>query len=87
MAMTMEKIVLKARSELNKLTGLELSSTLKTVRDDKGWHVSVEMVEKHSIPDGMDVLATYDALFDDEGNLLEFIRKGMRKRMETVSEG
>lgn len=87
MAMTMEKIILKARSDINKLTGLALSSTVKTVKDDKGWHVSVEMVEKRSIPDGMDVLATYDVLFDDEGNLLEFNRKGMRKRMETVSEG
>lgn len=87
MAMTMEKVILKARSDLNKLTGLEPSTTVKTARDDKGWHVSVEMVEKHSIPDGMDILATYDTLFDDEGNLLEFIRKGMRKRVDTISEG
>lgn len=87
MAMNMETVILKARSDLNKLTGLALSSTVKTVRDDKGWHVSVEMVEKRSIPDGMDVLATYDVLFDNEGNLLEFTRKGMRKRMETIPEG
>lgn len=86
MAMMIEKVIQQARENLTKLTGLELSSTLKTVRDDKGWHISVEMVEKHSIPDGMDILAIYDALLDDEGNLLEFNRKGMRKRIDTKPE-
>lgn len=84
--MTISDIVQKARNEIHALTGLELSSTLKTVKDERGWHVSVEMVEKRAIPDGMDVLAAYEAVLDDEGNLLEFSRKGMRKRMETVAE-
>ena len=84
MAMNIEDVIMKAREELNKLTGLELATTLKTNKDDKGWHVFVEMVEKHSIPDGMDILATYEAVLDDGGNLLEFNRQRMRKRMETV---
>jgi len=41
------------------------------------------MVEKQSIPDQMDILALYEALFDEEGNLIGFERKAMRKRMET----
>lgn len=84
MAMNIEDVILKTRKELNKLTGLEPATTLKIVKDEKGWHVLVEMVEKHSIPDGMDILATYEAILDDEGNLLEFNRGRMRKRMETV---
>jgi len=45
------------------------------------------MLEKQSIPDQMDILAVYETLFDEEGNLLGFERKAMRKRMETeVSE-
>lgn len=84
MTMNITDVILKARKELNKLTGLELATTLKTNKDEKGWHVLVEMIEKHSIPDSMDILAAYEAILDDSGNLLEFNRQRMRKRMETV---
>jgi hypothetical protein len=43
----------------------------------------VEMIEKHSVPDQMDILAVYETTLDDEGNLIEFKRKGMRKRIDT----
>jgi hypothetical protein len=76
-------LIEKAREELGKLTGLKASSTVGATKDAKGWHISVEMVEKHSIPDQMDILATYEALLDEEGNLLSFERKSMRKRIDT----
>ena len=83
MAMSILELVEKAREELGKITGLELSSTLGTVREEKGWKISMEMVEKHSVPDQMDILAIYDAIVDDNGNLIEFNRKGLRKRIDT----
>lgn len=86
MALTVAQLVELAREELSKLTGLELSTTLGTIKDEKGWHVSVEMIEKHSIPDQMDILATYEALLDDNGNLIEFNRKKLRKRIDTEIE-
>ena len=86
MSLTVGKAVQKARKELVEVTGLETSSTLSSSRDDKGWHVAVEMVEKRSIPDSMDILATYEVLLDDDGNLVEFSRKGMRKRTAIVTD-
>jgi hypothetical protein len=86
MALNIGNVIQKAKSELSTLTGLEPSSVLKTAKDEKGWHVSVELVEKRAIPDGMDILATYEVLMDEEGNIIEFGRKGMRKRMETMVE-
>lgn len=86
MAMTIPQLVEHAREELSKLTGLELSSTLGTVKDERGWHVSVEMVEKHSLPDGMDILATYEILLDNDGKVLEFNRTKLRKRIDTEIE-
>ncbi|KPJ62469.1 MAG: hypothetical protein AMS15_03760 [Planctomycetes bacterium DG_23] len=85
MSISIPKLVEKARGDLASLTGLELGSTLATVKDQKGWRVKVEMVEKKSLPDSMDILATYEVLMDDEGNVLEFRRAGMRKRIDTVS--
>ena len=83
MALTISKLIEKTREELSKVTGLELGSTVGAAKEEEGWRVSVEMVEKHSLPDQMDILANYEALIDDEGNLISFNRKGLRKRIET----
>ena len=83
MAVGMAQIVKNARSELNALTGLEVSSTIEVAREDDQWRVVLEVVEKHSIPEGMDILASYETQLDEEGNMLEFRRTGMRRRIDT----
>ena len=85
-ALSVLDLVERARDGLRRLTGLELSSTLRTIRDERGWLISVEAVEKHSIPDGMDILATYEILLDEEGEVLEFSRIKLRKRIDTQEE-
>lgn len=82
MALSIGEVIEKARADLNKLTGLEISSTVRAARDAEGWLVSMEVIEKHSIPDGMDVLATYETKLDSDGNMLEFKRIKMRKRID-----
>ena len=83
MALSIGEVIEKARSELSKLTALEIGSTVGAARDEDGWVVTVEVVEKHSLPDGMDVLATYETKLDPDGNMLEFKRLRMRKRIDT----
>lgn len=86
MALTLAEINERAREELSKVTGLELATTLSTAKVEQGWAVDVELIEKHSIPDGMDLLATYEALVDDFGNMLSFRRIRMRKRIDSEVE-
>ena len=86
MAVNIETIISKARNELKKIIGLEPSSVIGTSKDEKGWHVSIEMVEKKSIPDQMDILATYEVLLDENGTLLNFERKALRKRIDTAEK-
>ena len=83
MAVPIPKLVERAREDLSSLTGLELGSTLSVTKDEQGWRVQVEMVEKKSLPDGLDILATYAALMDGEGDMIEFRRMAMRKRIDT----
>ena len=83
MAIGMAEIVKKAPSELKALIGLDISSTIQAEKEGDEWLVSLEMVEKHSIPEGMDILAAYDTRLDEEGNMLEFKRVRMRKRIDT----
>jgi len=87
MAVSMAELIEKARSELANLTGLEPSSTLGAVKEGDGWAVSVEMVEKHSLPDQLDILANYEVSLDADGNVKGFTRKGMRRRMDVVEAG
>ena len=86
MAKNLKDLIEQVRKELSRLIGLKVSSTVGAVKDEEGWHISVEMLEKESVPDQMDILSLYEALTDEEGNLLGFTRKGMRKRMDVKVE-
>jgi len=86
MALAMADLITRAREELSKLTGLEISSVLGATKTEEGWNISIEMVEKYSIPDQMDILAVYNTLLDDDGNLLQFNRRKLRKRVDTEEE-
>ncbi len=83
MSAGMAQIVKNARSELNALTGLDVSSTIEVARDETEWRVVIEVVEKHSIPESMDILAAYETRVDGAGNMLDFRRIGMRRRIDT----
>jgi hypothetical protein len=83
MDVSITEVIEKARTELHKLAGLEISSTVGVVREDDWWLVTFEVIEKHSIPDSMDILATYETKMDFDANMLEFKRTSMRKRIET----
>lgn len=86
MALAMADLISRAREELSKLTGLELSSVLGATKTEEGWKISIELVEKYSIPDQMDILAVYDTILDDDGNMLQFSRRRLRKRVDTEEE-
>ena len=72
--MTGVEIAQRAREQLAFLTGLEPDTLSGLARHDDGWHVNVDFVELKRIPNATDVLATYEAVLDDKGNLLRHQR-------------
>lgn len=80
---SLAEVLETTREELRSLTGLRLSTTIGTARSDKGWLITVELVERASVPDSMDLLATYEVHVDREGHVIEFKRKGLRKRLDS----
>ena len=72
--MTGTEIARRAREQLAILTGLEAGTLSRLIREDDGWHVSVDLIELKRVPDTTDVLATYEAVLDDNGNLLSHQR-------------
>ncbi len=72
--MTGSEIAQLAKEQLAQLTRLKPSTVSALSKDEEGWHVAVDLIEMKRIPDTGDVLATYEALLDDEGNLLRYQR-------------
>lgn len=82
--MTPKEVSEKAKRELTALTGFKSPAAIGVSREGKDWLVTVEMVEKLSIPAGFDVLGIYAVRINATGELLGYEREGMRKRMETA---
>ena len=43
----------------------------------------MELLEKKSIPDSMDILGIYEVVIDEGGQLISLDRKGLRRRGDT----
>jgi len=82
MALKFVAAIKKARSELAAIIGLELESTISAHPEGDGWRVTLEAVEKKSIPDGMDILGIFEVNLDADGDISEFNRVRMRKRID-----
>ncbi len=84
--MEVTELVNKLVADFPPLINLPASSVLALSRSEDGWVVSIEMIEKKSIPDSMDVLACYEVSLDDGGNIRAFTRGRLRRRGDTAEE-
>ena len=81
--MNADKIIEKAQEDFARLSKIPVDGVVGLSKTDEGWVVSLEALERKSIPDTMDILGLYEIHLDNEGNLLDFQRKKLRKRGET----
>lgn len=81
--MQLMEITERAKAQLAQATGLEPLVVPGAARDDDGWRVTVEMVELHRIPEAQDVIGVYEVRLNDDGELLEWRRTGLRRRDDT----
>lgn len=78
------EIAQRAKEQLAQLTGLEPYTVSALAKGEEGWHVTVELIELKRIPEATDVLASYETLLDDEGNLLSYQRTKRYLRQEIM---
>jgi hypothetical protein len=60
--------------QITELTGKEPESVTGVKRSQGGWLVTVEVVEDRRIPSSTDILSTYEAEIDNDGELLSYRR-------------
>ena len=82
--MTFPGIVVQTKKLLGELTGLKPVEVTGVSRDDRGWHVRIEMLEFPKIPPSADVIAEFDVLVGGDGSLVSFQRARSRLRGETI---
>lgn len=79
-------IACRAKEQLAQLTGLKPDTVSSLARDGEGWHVTVDMIELKRVPGTTDVLATYEVVLDDQGNLLHYQRAQRYYRSQVTAE-
>jgi len=84
MALTPAQAIDHAKKQLSELIGRDTSSVIAVSKDEEGWHILLEMLERKAIPDHMDLLAQYNVLLDEEGNIVKFNRGDLRTRSEAT---
>jgi hypothetical protein len=60
--------------QITELTGKDPESVTGVERSQDGWLVTVEVVEDRRIPSSTDLLSTYEAEIDNDGELLSYRR-------------
>ncbi|NJK81298.1 MAG: gas vesicle protein [Chloroflexaceae bacterium] len=85
-AMTGADIIKQARSQITELTGLSVDTVSAFNRVDGQWHVSLDLLERKSVPDSRDVLAIYEVILDDDGNLVSYQRTRRYYRGQALKE-
>ena len=84
--MNTNEIIKRAQEEFDRLGKTSDNGVTGVSKTEEGWTVLLEALERKAIPDTMDVLGLYEFHLDNEGNLLGFDRRKLRKRGETKEE-
>ena len=84
--MDIKELSEQAKSQLAEITGLKPITVTGVLKDGQGWHIDLDMLEMSRIPTATDVLGNYEALLDDDGNMLRFERKRTRLRGEIMEK-
>lgn len=80
-----KEVIEKAKKQLAELSGFSSPAGIGLRKEKNEWVVTCEIVEKKSIPEGMDVLGTYEVHLSAKGDLISYEKIAMRKKMDTES--
>jgi Gas vesicle synthesis protein GvpO len=77
------QIAERARWNLSTITGSEAENVTALERSGGGtWKITVELVERSSMPETLDLIGSYETELDEEGKLLGYrrLRQYLRNR-------
>lgn len=84
------EIAMRARDELSEITGLDAEGVSSLERGEDGiWLVTVELLELSRVPDTDDLLGSYAAELDEDGELVGYrrVRRYTRSQADAGKPG
>jgi hypothetical protein len=83
-----QQIIENASVTAETIFNKKIESVVSVSKEEKGWIVEVEILERKAVPDTQDILGRFEMKFDAQGELLSYRRIGLRHRsdMEVVEE-
>ena len=75
-----------AKTLLSELIDLEIDSVSEVSKSEDGWRIVVNLVELRRVPDSTDVIASYEVLLNDAGDLVGYHRERRYRRDQIGSE-
>lgn len=73
------------RANAADLIGRDLDGIIGIRTDDDGWLATIEIVERHSVPDTQDILGRYEIRLDSSGRIEGYRRNQRYRRSDTDS--
>lgn len=70
----------KVRNIAEDVVGYPLSGILAIDREDDGWRVAVEVIERSSVPDTQDILGRYEITLDEDREVTGYRRTHRYRR-------
>lgn len=70
----------KVRNIAEDVVGYPLSGILAIDREDEGWRVAVEVIERSSVPDTQDILGRYEITLDEDRTVTGYRRTHRYRR-------
>ena len=86
MVVRMAEIAERAREQLAQVTGFKPVAVVGSHKDEEGWHISVDVLEMARLPEATDVIGTYVAVLDENGDMVKFDKKRARLRGEAYED-
>lgn len=80
--MRLNEVINAAKEQLHSILALDVANVIAASKTNDGWNVKIDLIERKAIPDTQDLLGTYDIILDEEGNIVSYERKKIRKRMD-----
>lgn len=80
-------VMAMAQQQIAEITGMTIERVVGLERNDQGWVLECEVVERDAIPTTMDVLGLYEFELDPTGAIRQFRRKSSRHRGDVIESG
>jgi len=81
--MELKEVIERAKNQLQTVTNLEASTVTEASKVEDGWQITIELVERKAVPDTQDLIGSYKVHLYNDGNMINFERRKVRRRMDT----